>query len=40
MGQVRRIDYLFHMGKPPDIPNECLRQARFGEATAVSVWVR
>jgi endonuclease/exonuclease/phosphatase family metal-dependent hydrolase len=37
MGQARRIDYLFHMGKPPNIPKECLRQAQFGEAAAVSV---
>ena len=37
MGQTRRIDYLFHMGKPPNQPQGCLRQTLFGEPTAVSV---
>ena len=37
MGQARRIDYLFLMGKRPNIPKECLRQALFGEPTALSV---
>ena len=35
MGQARRIDYLFHMGKPPK-SKDCLRQALFGEPTALS----
>lgn len=33
MGQARRIDYLFHMGKPPKL-KACLGQALFGEPTA------
>ena len=37
MGQARRIDFLFHMGKPANKPKECLRQELFGEPTAVSV---
>lgn len=37
MGQARRIDFLFHMGKPSNKPKGCLRQALFGEPTAVSV---
>jgi len=36
MGQPRRIDFQFHMGKPPNKPHGCLRQALFGEATALS----
>ncbi|MFY4730293.1 endonuclease/exonuclease/phosphatase family protein [Nitrospira sp. BLG_2] len=35
MGQARRIDYLFHMGKPPNIPQECLRQELLGTPAAV-----
>ncbi|MGD9727722.1 MAG: endonuclease/exonuclease/phosphatase family protein [Nitrospiraceae bacterium] len=35
MGQARRIDYLFHMGQLPK-PKACLRQALFGEPTALS----
>lgn len=35
MGQARRIDYLFHMGGIPQ-PKACLRQALFGEPTALS----
>jgi endonuclease/exonuclease/phosphatase family metal-dependent hydrolase len=35
MGQARRIDYLFHMGKPPNLPQECLRQELLGTPTAV-----
>ncbi len=36
MGQARRIDYLFHMGKRPHLPNECLRQTLLGEPAALS----
>lgn len=36
MGQARRIDYLFHMGKGPHLPNECLRQTLLGESAALS----
>lgn len=35
MGQARRIDYLFHMGTPPNTPQGCLRQQLFGTPTAV-----
>jgi endonuclease/exonuclease/phosphatase family metal-dependent hydrolase len=36
MGQARRIDYLFHMGKPANKLKECLRQELFGTHPAVS----
>lgn len=36
MGQARRIDYLFHMGKRPHLPQECFRQTLFGESTALT----
>jgi endonuclease/exonuclease/phosphatase family metal-dependent hydrolase len=35
MGQGRRIDYLFHMGKLPNNPQGCLRQELFGTPTTV-----
>ncbi len=35
MGQGRRIDYLFHMGRPPNNPRRCLRQELFGTPTTV-----
>ncbi|WP_447987296.1 hypothetical protein [Nitrospira sp. Nam74] len=35
LGQGRRIDYLFHMGKAPNSPYGCLRQELFGTPTAI-----
>ncbi len=35
VGQGRRIDYLFHISKPPNIPQECLRQELLGTSAAV-----